>query len=47
MPRPPLPIEHGTVRGAQAHRRREEPVCKDCREAWNTYYRKRREAGAE
>jgi hypothetical protein len=29
----------GTVAGSRRHRRRQEPPCDPCREAWNAYYR--------
>jgi len=46
--RPPLaPINHGTVGGNLAHRRRDEmPVCQPCKDAWNADRAARRAAGA-
>jgi WhiB family redox-sensing transcriptional regulator len=35
--RSPLPIRHGTVRGAQTHRDRGEVPCLQCKEAVNAY----------
>lgn len=37
----PKPIEHGTERGAVMHARRKEPVCPECREAYNATRRQR------
>ena len=37
----PKPIEHGTENGYYAHRRRGEPVCRDCREACTAEHRRR------
>lgn len=34
-------IEHGTIAGYQAHRRRKEQACAACREAWRSYYKNR------
>lgn len=36
------PARCGTISGAVTHRRRGEPVCDDCRAAWNQYQRDNR-----
>jgi len=36
-----LPREHGTPRGYNQHRRRGEPECPECHEAWNADRRAR------
>ncbi|SMF86416.1 hypothetical protein [Streptomyces sp. Amel2xC10] len=33
------PISHGTFKGAQQHRYRNEPMCEPCHEAWLAYWR--------
>lgn len=37
----PKPFEHGTERGYRQHRRRDIPLCAECREAHNTHVRER------
>ena len=48
--RPPKPIEHGTFRGYQTHRRRGEDPCDDCYEAMSAKsradYLRKKEAAA-
>ncbi len=40
--RPGDPIMHGSTRGASQHRRMDEPLCAECREALNAGKRKYR-----
>lgn len=44
---PPVRPSCGKPSGRQAHRRHHEPVCDDCRDAWNTYKNDRRHNGQE
>lgn len=37
MPKTYTEIEHGTVRGYHAHRRRGEEACDECKKAWSLY----------
>jgi len=42
---PPGPITHGTRNGAEAHRRRKEPMCDWCARAERDYFNRRNAAG--
>lgn len=41
-----IEIAHGTVRGYQLHRRRDEQPCADCKQAWRDYYEKRKSSSS-